>query len=172
MGAAMRRIHMGNALSAFGLGFTVPYLYVYVAQVRGLGAMTAGLVLAVFAVAALVVLPFAAATGVALALAEGWVAGALAIIAWSIAYVVIATVSVTLRQQVTPEPLMSRVMTAGRMVTFGLGYPVGALVAGGLAGVMETDEALLLSQLSLAVAAVIAWSSSLRHAPRRLEVAD
>ncbi|CAM5243612.1 MFS transporter OS=Streptomyces fumanus OX=67302 GN=GCM10018772_14610 PE=4 SV=1 [Streptomyces fumanus] len=55
----MRRIHVGNALSAFGLGFTVPYLYVYVAQVRGLGSVTAGLVLAVFAVAALVVLPFA-----------------------------------------------------------------------------------------------------------------
>ncbi|WP_225833120.1 MFS transporter [Streptomyces sp. NK08204] len=55
----MRRIHVGNALSAFGLGFTVPYLYVYVAQVRGLGATTAGLVLAVFAVAALIVLPFA-----------------------------------------------------------------------------------------------------------------
>ncbi|MGW5205778.1 MFS transporter [Streptomyces griseoincarnatus] len=59
MGAAMRRIHVGNALSAFGLGFTVPYLYVYVAQVRGLGSMTAGLVLAVFAVAALIVLPLA-----------------------------------------------------------------------------------------------------------------
>ncbi len=59
MGAAMRRIHVGNALSAFGLGFTVPYLYVYVAQVRGLGSVTAGLVLAVFAVAALTVLPFA-----------------------------------------------------------------------------------------------------------------
>lgn len=59
MGAAMRRIHVGNALSAFGLGFTVPYLYVYVAQVRGLGAVTAGLMLAVFAVAALIVLPFA-----------------------------------------------------------------------------------------------------------------
>lgn len=59
MGAAMRRIHVGNALSAFGLGFTVPYLYVYVARVRDLGAVTAGLVLAVFAVAALVVLPFA-----------------------------------------------------------------------------------------------------------------
>ncbi|MGI5196857.1 MFS transporter [Streptomyces sp. CA-288835] len=55
----MRRIHVGNALGAFGLGFTVPYLYVYVAQVRELGAVTAGLVLAVFAVAALVVLPFA-----------------------------------------------------------------------------------------------------------------
>src|SRR5688500_20266211 len=58
MGAAMRRIHVGSALSSFGLGFTVPYLYVYVAQVRGLGAMTAGLVLAVLAVAALIVLPF------------------------------------------------------------------------------------------------------------------
>ncbi|GGQ35205.1 MFS transporter [Streptomyces althioticus] len=55
----MRRIHVGNALSAFGLGFTVPYLYVYVAQVRGLGPMTAGMVLAVFAVAALIVLPLA-----------------------------------------------------------------------------------------------------------------
>ncbi|MEV7090584.1 MFS transporter [Streptomyces sp. NPDC093085] len=54
----MRRIQAGNALSAFGLGFTVPYLYVYVAQVRGLGAGTAGVVLAVFALAALVVLPF------------------------------------------------------------------------------------------------------------------
>lgn len=58
MGAAMRRIQAGNALSAFGLGFTVPYLYVYVAQVRDLGAGTAGVVLAVFAMAALVVLPF------------------------------------------------------------------------------------------------------------------
>ncbi|MFG2872990.1 MFS transporter [Streptomyces sp. NPDC048338] len=58
MGAAMRRIQAGSALSAFGLGFTVPYLYVYVAQVRDLGASTAGIVLAVFAMAALVVLPF------------------------------------------------------------------------------------------------------------------
>ncbi|MEU6061043.1 MFS transporter [Streptomyces sp. NPDC047097] len=58
MGAAMRRIQAGNVLSAFGLGFTVPYLYVYVAQVRELGAGTAGAVLAVFAMAALVVLPF------------------------------------------------------------------------------------------------------------------
>lgn len=58
MGAAMRRIQTGTALSAFGIGFTVPYLYIYVSQVRGLGSSTAGAVLAVFAVAALVVLPF------------------------------------------------------------------------------------------------------------------
>ncbi|WP_405413392.1 MFS transporter [Streptomyces decoyicus] len=57
MGAALRRIQLGNALSAFGSGFTVPYLYVYVAKVRDLGASTAGAVLAMLAVAALVVLP-------------------------------------------------------------------------------------------------------------------
>ncbi|MEU6174476.1 MFS transporter [Streptantibioticus parmotrematis] len=58
MGAALRRIQLGNVLSAFGNGFTVPFLFVYVAQVRDLGASTAGVVLSAFAVAALVVLPF------------------------------------------------------------------------------------------------------------------
>ncbi|MFD8940357.1 MFS transporter [Streptomyces sp. NPDC059578] len=58
MGAAMRRIQTGSALSAFGIGFTVPFLYVYVARVRELGPTTAGLVLAAFAVAALIALPF------------------------------------------------------------------------------------------------------------------
>jgi MFS family permease len=58
MGAALRRIQLGNALSAFGNGFTVPFTFVYVSQVRGLGAGTAGVVLATFAVAALFVLPF------------------------------------------------------------------------------------------------------------------
>lgn len=57
MGAALRRIQLGNALSAFGNGFTLPFTFVYVAQVRGLGAGTAGAVLATFAVAALFVLP-------------------------------------------------------------------------------------------------------------------
>ncbi|MYW63744.1 MFS transporter [Streptomyces sp. SID8379] len=58
MGAAMRRVQIGSALSSFGVGFTVPFLYVYVAEVRDLGAGAAGIVLAAFAMAALVVLPF------------------------------------------------------------------------------------------------------------------
>ncbi|WP_153457628.1 MFS transporter [Streptomyces smaragdinus] len=58
MGAALRRIQMGNALSAFGNGFTVPYTFLYVSQVRDLGSTTAGIALAGFAVAALLVLPF------------------------------------------------------------------------------------------------------------------
>ncbi|MEU1674972.1 MFS transporter [Streptomyces roseifaciens] len=58
MGAALRRIQLGNAMSAFGNGFTVPFLFIYVSQVRDLGAGTAGMVLMTFAVSALVVLPF------------------------------------------------------------------------------------------------------------------
>jgi MFS family permease len=58
MGTALRRIQLGNTLSAFGNGFTVPFLFVYVAQVRGLGAGAAGVVLSAFAVTALAVLPF------------------------------------------------------------------------------------------------------------------
>ncbi|MEY9969155.1 MFS family permease [Streptacidiphilus sp. MAP12-16] len=55
----LRRVQVGNALSAFGSGFTVPYMFVYVNQVRGLGSMTAWLVFTVFALAALVALPLA-----------------------------------------------------------------------------------------------------------------
>ena len=56
-GAALRRIQTGNALAAFGSGFTVPYLFLYVSRVRDLGAGAAGAALAVFAAAALFVLP-------------------------------------------------------------------------------------------------------------------
>lgn len=58
MGAALRRIQLGNALSAFGNGFTVPFTFIYVSQVRDLGPGTAGVVLMTFALAALMVLPF------------------------------------------------------------------------------------------------------------------
>ncbi|MGA4540831.1 MFS transporter [Uniformispora flossi] len=55
---ALRRIQLGNALAAFGSGFTVPFLFVYVTRVRDMSAGQAGLMFSVLAVAALVVLPF------------------------------------------------------------------------------------------------------------------
>lgn len=58
-GGPLRRVQLGNALSAFGSGFTMPYIFVYVDQVRGLGSFAAGMVFTVFALAALFVLPFA-----------------------------------------------------------------------------------------------------------------
>lgn len=55
---ALRRIQLGNALSAFGSGFTVPFLFVYVTRVRDMTAGQAGLMFSVLAVAALITLPF------------------------------------------------------------------------------------------------------------------
>ncbi|MFI5616246.1 MFS transporter [Streptomyces sp. NPDC051567] len=57
MGAAMRRIQAGNALTAFGIGFTVPFLYIYAAQVRGLSSLWAGATFIAFALGALIALP-------------------------------------------------------------------------------------------------------------------
>ncbi|MFE0427292.1 MFS transporter, partial [Streptomyces sp. NPDC058953] len=54
----MRRIQAGSALSAFGLGFTVPFLYLYVAYTRDLGTLVGSLVIGAFALAALIALPF------------------------------------------------------------------------------------------------------------------
>jgi len=59
MARTIRQVQIGNALSAFGSGFTVPYMFVYVNQVRGLGSTTAWLVFTLFALAALVALPLA-----------------------------------------------------------------------------------------------------------------
>ncbi|MFD5070763.1 MFS transporter [Streptomyces sp. NPDC058369] len=108
MGAALRRIQLGSALSAFGLGFTVPYLYVYVAQVRDLGAGTAGIVLAVFAMAALAVLPF---TGRAIDRR-----GPLPVLVAASVAASLGAVALGLSSQVTAAVLSAAVLGAGTAV--------------------------------------------------------
>ncbi len=62
LGPQIRRVLLGNALSAVGSGLTMPLLIVYLGQVRDLGTTTGGLVVAYVAVVSLVLLP---ASGVA-----------------------------------------------------------------------------------------------------------
>jgi MFS family permease len=54
---ALRRVQVGNALAAFGAGFTVPFIYVYATEVRHLSAGVGGALFSIWAVAALLVLP-------------------------------------------------------------------------------------------------------------------
>ena len=152
---------LGVLFGSWGIGAVIGSLLVPL-MVRRFGGVRA----------ALIVLPPAAACGLALALPNSWLPGVVAVATWSVMYIMIATISVTLRQQVTPEPMMSRVMTAGRMATFGVGYPAGALLSGVLAARISAEQTILVSQFSLLVAAVIAWLSPLRSAPRTLTVAD
>lgn len=117
----------------------------------------------------LLFVPLSALGGIATAASPTWAAAMAAIGIWSIFYMVVTATSITIRQLVTPEPLMSRVMTVGRMLTFGAGYPTGAFVAGLVAGQVGPAEAMLLCQLSVVVGSAIAWGSRLRKAPRLLE---
>lgn len=78
-------------------------------------------------------LPVSALLAVAAVLAPHWVLAAAALFAWAVAFNLVVMNSITYRQQATPEPLMSRVNTTGRMLSWGLGAPLGAVVAGALA---------------------------------------
>ncbi|KPI10974.1 major facilitator superfamily MFS_1 [Actinobacteria bacterium OK074] len=188
MGAAMRRIHVGNALSAFGLGFTVPYLYVYVAQVRGLGGMTAGLVLAVFAVAALVVLPFAGRAIVrrgplpvllvALVVAA---VGAMGLGLSGTAATVLASAAASGAGQAVMQPALATMIvdcstSATRSRAFAmqfflqnLGLGIGGLIGGHLVDTTNVSSFTLLFSIEAAVflllAAVVA-TVRIPHAPR------
>ncbi|MBC9727863.1 MFS transporter [Streptomyces sp. TRM68367] len=188
MGAATRRIHVGNALSAFGLGFTVPYLYVYVAQVRGLGAVTAGLVLAAFAVAALVVLPFAGRAivrrgplPVLLAALVAAAAGALGLGLSGSAAAVLLSAAVLGAGQAVMQPALATMIvhcsSAGtRSRAFALqfflqnlGLGVGGLIGGHLVDTTSASSFTLLFAIEAAVfllLVVVMSTVRMPHSPR------
>ncbi|MFF8946609.1 MFS transporter [Streptomyces sp. NPDC014864] len=184
----MRRIHVGNALSAFGLGFTVPYLYVYVAQVRELGATTAGLVLAAFAVAALLVLPFAGRAivrrgplPVLLAALVTAALGALSLgLASSAATVLLSAVALGAGQAVMQPALATMIVDCSSAETRSrafatqfflqnLGLGVGGLIGGHLVDTSRVSSFTLLFSLEAAVfllLVVVTATVRMPHAPR------
>lgn len=109
-------------------------------------------------------LPISAVLGIATSFATSWPLAAIGLLAWSGAYTLVVVNSISYRQQVTPEHLLGRVNTAGRMLAWGLGWTVGAAAAGALAsavGVRTTLHALTCVGL---VAVAVAWTSPLRSA--------
>lgn len=114
----------------------------------------------------LLALPLSAVLCVATALAANWMLGALAVLAWGAAYMLVVINSITYRQQVTPEPLMSRVNTTGRMLSFGLGWPVGSVLGGVVAHVAGPQAGMLAGAAVLGGGVVLAWLSPLRKEGR------
>ncbi|CAL9476965.1 MFS transporter [Streptomyces sp. enrichment culture] len=187
----MRRIQAGNALSAFGLGFTVPYLYVYVAQVRELGAGAAGAVLAVFAMAALAVLPFTGRTidrrgplpvlvGAALLAAVGALAMG---VADSVAAVVGAAAVLGAGTAVMQPALATMIVWSsapdGRTRAFALqfflqnlGLGVGGLIGGQLVDESRPGSFLLLFSIEAAMFVVLAVIAATVRMPRTPVIAD
>jgi len=143
---------LGVVFSAWGVGVLFASLMLPRA-VRRVGA----------ARVTLLCLPVSAVLCTATAFAYDWVTGSLALVAWGAAYMGVVINSITYRQQVTPEPLMSRVNTTGRMLSFGLGWPVGSVLGGVVAQLSGPREAMLAGAVVLAVGVVVAWTSPLRH---------
>ncbi|GAA4912280.1 MFS transporter [Streptomyces coeruleoprunus] len=187
----MRRIQAGNALSAFGLGFTVPYLYVYVAQVRDLGATTAGAVLAVFAMAALVVLPFTGRAidrrgplpvlvGAALLAAVGALAMGLAS---GVPSAVLAAALLGAGTAVMQPALATMIVwccsAEGRTRAFALqfflqnlGLGIGGLIGGQLVDESRPGSFLLLFSIEAAMFVVLAGIAATVRMPRTAAITD
>lgn len=110
----------------------------------------------------LAVLPLSALMGVLTPLATRWEVAASMTALWGVCYVLVVVNSITYRQQVTPDDLLSRVHTCGRLLSFGVGWPVGALLGGVVAEATDPRTGMLAGAVALLVGVVVAWTSPLR----------
>lgn len=112
----------------------------------------------------LVALPFSAVGALVVPLLGVWWVAALGLAAWSVSYTLIVINSISYRQIVTPEQMLGRVNTAGRMLSWGMGWTGGAFLAGVLVGPLGLVATLEVMSSMITVAVVVAWTSPLRRA--------
>jgi MFS family permease len=119
----------------------------------------------------LLAIPLSAAAGLVVATTTTWLVAVVAMVGWGVTYQLVVINSLTYRQQVTPEHLLSRVNTAGRMLSWGIGWTVGALAAGGLANEWGVRRAMVSIVAVGVLAAAYAWLSPLRRIANEPEAA-
>ncbi len=111
----------------------------------------------------LLFLPLSGVLGVLTCFTRHWLLAAVTLMLWGIAYLLVLLCALTLRQRITPDALLSRVNAAGRMLSFGLGSPLGALAGGVVASVAGPRAAILTGAVVLLAGSVLAWFSPLRR---------
>jgi len=107
-------------------------------------------------------MPLAAVTGLVLASSRHWLVAVVSMALWATPVSVAILNAITLRTKVTPDRLQSRVNTTGRMLGFGLGTPVGALLGGLITHSYGPRPAFFAMAAVLGAAAAVAWLSPLR----------
>lgn len=113
--------------------------------------------------AALAFLPLSALGSILMAASGHWLAAALSVAGWVVAYMTVAMTQVTLRQKVSPDRLQGRVHTAARMLSLGLGWPVGAVLGGVIADAADPHTSMTVVAGILVAGAVAVWFSPLRR---------
>ena len=91
----------------------------------------------------LIGLPVSAVAGLVVALTGSWLVAVPRDDALGTTYQAVIMNSITYRQQVTPSTSSGRVVTAGRMLAFGIGWTLGAAVAGTLAADLGVRKAMV-----------------------------
>nr|WP_281385898.1 MFS transporter [Nocardioides luti] len=113
----------------------------------------------------LLALPVAAGIGIAVSRLQTWWLAAPLMMVWAAAATLVTINSITYRQQVTPEHLLGRVNTAGRMLSWGIGWTGGALLAGLVVGPLGLRPTMLAFTVVNLVGVLVAWTSPLRRTP-------
>ncbi|MFC3996576.1 MFS transporter [Nocardiopsis sediminis] len=112
---------------------------------------------------ALGALPASLLAGVGVVLSTQWPVAAAMAVLWGTAYSVVVINAVTYRQQVSPQHLQSRINTTARMLSWGVGQPLGAALAGAVAVTALGPRGGLAASLAvLGAGVVLAWLSPLR----------
>ncbi|TCO51758.1 putative MFS family arabinose efflux permease [Kribbella antiqua] len=107
--------------------------------------------------------PTSAVLGIVTALVPRWELAAIALLLWGSAYILVIVNSISYRQQVTPEQLLGRVNTAGRMLSWGVGWTLGSITGGVLGSHYGIRTAMVVMGVFGFVGAVVAWTSPLRR---------
>ena len=85
---------------------------------------------------------------------------------WGSAYLVVLVNTMTYSQEVTPPELQGRVNTTRRMLSSGLGVPLGALVAGALTVRVGVQAGMATAVGAIALAALLVWGVQVRRRVR------
>ncbi|WP_019066512.1 MFS transporter [Streptomyces hokutonensis] len=111
------------------------------------------------------VLPVGALLGLVVVLSADWRIALVALAAWGTAYLVVLVNTMTYSQEVTPAELQGRVNTTRRMLSSGLGVPLGALAASAVTLSAGIRAGMATAVASITLAAIVVWVVRLRGLP-------
>jgi MFS family permease len=106
--------------------------------------------------------PVSAVLGIVTALVPRWELAAIALLLWGSAYILVIVNSISYRQQVTPEQLLGRVNTVGRMLSWGVGWTLGSITGGMLGNHYGIRTAMVAMGVGGFAGVAVAWTSPLR----------